>query len=64
VSIRDELVSRHDDYPLRRKLYQTNRTDSNLILVGRVFVMLKLQSIVLALDVRRGGDGLFLLGAA
>src|SRR5215212_2052665 len=31
----NKLISRHDDHPLRRKLYQSNRTDSNLILVGR-----------------------------
>src|SRR5215208_3304604 len=64
VSIRDKFVSRHDDHPLHWQLYQANRTDSNLILVGRVFVMSEPYSIVKAVVVHRESSGLILLGSA
>ena len=41
MPIREEWVSRPDDQPLRRKLYQSNRTDSNLITTDRFFFMLE-----------------------
>src|SRR5918998_6805614 len=61
VSIRDEFVRRHDDHPLRWQLYQANRSDSNLILLGRIFVMLHSYSIGKAVVVQLESNGLILL---
>ena len=62
--MRKELLSRHAEHPLQWKLYQSNRTDSNLILVPRVFVMLMPYNIVTSLATHLGSTGFVLLGAA
>src|SRR5829696_4177596 len=64
VPIRGESGSRHDGHSLRCQLYQSNRTDSNLIPVRRVVFMLELPYSSKVGITYSERNGLMLLGSS